>query len=275
MKKQITVLLGLFIFIPFVMQAQIKKERITVSPFTGIETSSIVKVKLLKGNDFIVVKQADKRLFDHLKVYVKNGTLVIKTEDLNHTKGNEKIEVYVTAPTLKVLKSSGASSVATIDPLQGEQIHIVASGAAQIRLELAYKKLEVNVSGAAKVKVQGSATEQHVNASGAASYMAKGLTGNMTVVKASGAASVTVKKSGSLTTRKSGAAKIKIYDKEDTGLFIQNENGLLHLNLPVVTLTCGDEKHTIFDLNNLDIEIIDNEENLTIRLGNNELTIND
>jgi hypothetical protein len=139
---------------------------------------------------------------------VSGHTLHIQTRDgVNFNNGHYKI--YVTAPEITSVHSSGAADITIKNVLKtNDKLQLEASGAANINGEIDAPEISTEATGASTIKVSGRTKEYHAQASGSGTVKTADLMSETTTADASGAASIHVYASVKLTADASGAANI-------------------------------------------------------------------
>jgi hypothetical protein len=198
----------------FCVQAQTKQTRRTGS-FEAVSASGAVNVYLRQGNTTNVVVEASEEVQKYLKTEVQNGTLKVYRDrdfnwrDLVGSSKENKVNIYITCPTLRAISVSGASDVKGESTFAANNFKIQASGASAITLSIRAKDLDVSCSGASDVKLSGQADRQKVSISGGSEYQAYGLQSRDAQIVASGASEAQVNIDGELSSTASGASDIR------------------------------------------------------------------
>lgn len=185
----------------------ITENRLT-GDFTGVAAGGAFDVELKNGSVTEVKVEADDNIIglietkvsgNVLKIFSKNGT------SLN----NGHVKVYVTAPEINEIKSSGAASVIIKNILKSnDKITLEASGAAAIKGEADAPDIDAEASGAANIELSGRTKNYKAAASGSATIKTDNLMSETTKVHASGAATAHVYASIMLDADADGAATI-------------------------------------------------------------------
>lgn len=180
-----------------------------VSSFQTIKASGAINLFLKQGATTEVKVDAPADLLDRIKTEVQGNTLAIYRE-----KGamlslkNEKVNVYITCPTLTGLEVSGASDVKSDTPFTADNFTIRASGASDVTMALNAKSLTAHASGASDLRLTGRVERQQVHLSGSSDYQAYNLQSRTATVEASGASDAYVAVSEELSSRTSGSSDI-------------------------------------------------------------------
>ena len=187
MKKVFLLLLAAMILAP--AMGQIKKKLVT-EPFNSIKAGGVSNIRLIKGDEHVVIIEAPEKVMDKIKVSVSDGRLSISYSNLK-LKNHESLNFYITLPDIQSIDLSGAAELETVNAFTTDSFDLEASGATEIDMELDVKKLNAHVSGAADVTLTGKAVYENIIASGAADFDADELVADTVKVVASGASSVT------------------------------------------------------------------------------------
>ncbi len=190
MKMKLILLIATLLVGTIGMQAQekgnknvVKEERV-VSDFTGIVASGALTLYLEREAAFSVFVETDDNLQDNVITELDGNKLIVKSTRLRNP---TKLNVYVSLPELKYLRASGATDVIGKSAFETEEMIIVASGAATVKLDIDVDYLESEVSGAADLRLKGYADVHKLDVSGAGSIQATGLETKKATYSVSGA----------------------------------------------------------------------------------------
>ncbi len=221
-KVSINIVLVLLAFVTSItLNAQIRgngevtKQSRSVDSFNGIKIDGATTVVLTQGDDYAVVVETDSNNQEYVIAEVKNNTLDFSFST-NKIKKYKILKFYVTAPSINLIKVSGASDVNSNNELTGDKLKIIVSGASDINLNVNYKSIATKVSGASDVTLIGTAISSVVESSGASDFHGKNLLTTSSVVKASGASSCFVNATTNLNYEVSGASDVKYVSKPET-----------------------------------------------------------
>src|SRR5450432_2540456 len=88
----------------------VKRETRNPGTFTNIHSSGSADVIVTSGSNCSVTVEDDENLLHYLETNVENGTLQIHYQD-GISVTNDHAKIYVTAPTLSDVTTSGASDI--------------------------------------------------------------------------------------------------------------------------------------------------------------------
>lgn len=183
-------------------------ENRTTNNFTAISVGGAYEVELKNGPVREVRVEADDNIIKYIETRVSDNTLSVETKDgVNFNNGHFK--VFVTAPEIRKIVSSGASSIDFKSILKNaDKITLEASGAASITGEVDAPEIVTEASGASNIKLSGRTKNYTAEASGSADLKTGELMSETTKVQASGAATAHVYASLRLDADADGAASI-------------------------------------------------------------------
>ncbi len=168
----------------------VTKERVIDEKFDRIKVSRGLDVILSNSTDQKVIVEANKNLHEHIKVYVKENTLIV-TSDENIFRADEK-NVFISYNRLnKVIVSSGASITAEETVIQKE-LALNASSGGDMKLEVKAENLESSVSSGATINLSGKVNHHKAKASSGADIRAQDLMSLSSQANASSGASIKI-----------------------------------------------------------------------------------
>ncbi len=241
-------------------------------PFTGINAKAADNIVITShGTPYNVTIQTDENLQKVVKVKIKNNTLTFSYANIRP----KKLKFYVSVPSLKVIKASGASDVKTADTLTIQKLKIEASGAADVKLHLQGEDIRVNASGASDVHLSGKTGTLYADCSGAADLKAGGLLADTVFAKASGASTIHVNPVKYLNKHVSGAAEIKLSSKHNKVVSIQSSENPEKVIIYNNEDTGGGQSDTTsVKIGSINLRVVDGD-TTKVRLGNHELVVNE
>ena len=180
---------------------------ISIGTFDAIEASNAFRVHYTPGAGPALTVRADDNLVDDVVAEVRGSTLVLRLDGVN-TIGGVTLEADVSGPPVARLEASGASDMTIIEPLAGDRLEVVATGASRLDGTVDASRLDVEVSGASRVVLDGTADEVRANVSGASRLNLPDLQAGTVDANVSGASTADVTASGAITYDVSGASRL-------------------------------------------------------------------
>ena len=211
MKNVLLILTGLILLTSchhITGSGNIVTEKRETGNFKGVSAGGAYEVEIKIGSAVNVEVESDDNFIKYIETKVEDGVLKISTK--NRTSFSDgHFKVYVTAPEINSIRSSGAASVKVKDVLKSDgRIMMEASGSADITAEVDAPEVEAEASGASDIALSGRTKNYTASASGSADIKSSNLQTENTDVKASGASSVHVHASVSLKAGASGSASV-------------------------------------------------------------------
>jgi hypothetical protein len=164
----------------------VTKETRNPGTFTKIHSSGSADVVIKSGSDCSVTVEDDENLLPYMETVVKNGTLEIHYRD-GISVTNDHARIYVTAPTLSEVTTSGTSGIMMSGILRNPgQISFHTSGTGTIEGEVDAPAISVELSGAGTVKLRGRTRDFDCRISGVGHAYCGDLQSENTTVNVSG-----------------------------------------------------------------------------------------
>ncbi|HVZ96454.1 MAG TPA: head GIN domain-containing protein [Chitinophagaceae bacterium] len=133
----------------------VRKENRNPGDFTGVRSSGSVDVEISNGTACSVTVEDDDNLLPYLVTEVINGTLYIHYKN-GTSVNNDHSKVYVTAPALNEVNTSGSADIVITDVLKStDKIDMSATGSGSIKGAVDAPAISVDISGSGNVKLSG------------------------------------------------------------------------------------------------------------------------
>ncbi len=190
--------------------AVMKIENRSAGTFNGIDVSGNVKVYVKQDSASSIRIQTDENLLEYIITDNRNGTLHIHQKEGTNLKPTQSIKVYVSGPSFKLFKASGACDFISENKITAtEPVSINLSGASDVKLELIAPGIDADLSGAGTINLKGETRNFNVDGSGSTNIKCFELMTENTKVELSGAGNAEVFASIKLEVYVSGAADVK------------------------------------------------------------------
>jgi len=177
--------------------------------FTGLNISLAADVTWRHAQDTSVTVVMQENFFEYLTLYVRNGSLVIRSQTQLAITGANRPRIYIYAPYINNLVFSGAVSTVNWGTVYSEHFTITASGAVDVILDLQVDVLDINGSGAVDFILTGNVNTANIFVSGAVDFHSFDLQIKDAVLSVSGAADVDISVFNTLYLNVSGAADVR------------------------------------------------------------------
>ena len=186
----------------------IVKEKRQTGDFSGISAGGAFEVELKNGATREVEVEADDNIIGYIETEVRGNVLRISTkEGVNFNDAHYK--VYVTAPEINSVKSSGASDIKIKETLKSaNKISFDVSGAGNISGIADAPEMGAEITGAGNISLSGRTRNYTAKVSGSGNLKTGDLQTETTDVRVSGAGNAWVYASVRLKANASGAGNI-------------------------------------------------------------------
>jgi len=164
----------------------IRTEKRNTGNFTGIKASGSIDVEISNGDTYGVSVEDDDNILPYIITEVNNGILNVHYRD-NTSINSDHGKVYITAPKLDKIISSGSADIISQDIIKNsQQIKFIASGSGDIKVGADAPEIDASVSGSGKVSLHGRTKDFTCQVSGSGDLICKDLQSENTTVSISG-----------------------------------------------------------------------------------------
>lgn len=214
--KKIMLLLSLFVFCRGIAQEKIIMNDPNavlreVGSFSKLVVNGPFKIFFSEAKEYaLAVSAKSDETRDHISTQLNNGVLNIGMEKqgIKWWGVNQGLKIYLSAPTLKDIKLSGAVNFYITDVLKSNDLKVSLSGASDVSGKVDADRLTFILSGASDCEVSGHAEQLQAIVSGASSFKGKKFTAKEAELNASGASTIKVGVQNLLNATASGASNI-------------------------------------------------------------------
>lgn len=174
--------------------------------FTGVEASEGLNVYVTQDNATNIRIEADENVIDLIRTDVRNGVLVVHTEQ---SIGRATKNIYVSMPTIERLKSNSGADLYSQGIITAERIALNVSSGADLEVEVKATHVEADASSGADIKVSGTATSLTADASSGSDIKASNLEVKRCTADASSGADIRVNVTETLTAEASSGGDVR------------------------------------------------------------------
>jgi hypothetical protein len=164
---------GLLILTSVSYGQSIEKETRNVKGFTKVNFGIAGSLQIKIGPEFSVVLEGTKSDLAEVETEVSDGKLLIKQESWRFN-FNEKVNVFITMPSISGLGVSGSGKVEVLDAITGaDNLSLSVSGSGKLQTAgLETDNLNCSISGSGNVVIgaEGSADRADISISGSGNY---------------------------------------------------------------------------------------------------------
>jgi hypothetical protein len=132
-------------------------ETYNYTDFDGIDICCDMKAYITFSNseEFIEI-EADDNLHEHIVVELSGTTLVVRVKDNTRIRGNETMNVYITASSLTYFEASGDAEIYLENELTGEKVDIEVTGDSKFTGALEVESMDAELKGDSEMRITGS-----------------------------------------------------------------------------------------------------------------------
>lgn len=177
-----------------------------LTQFNNLTISGAAEVIFTLSDTVSLKVETTEKQFENVSVRQEEKSLYLKT------KGNYKDDIifYLSAPSIKEIEISGASSFKTNNLIKSDSLQLTLSGASYFKGDVNVDFINLHLSGASDVKLSGKTNNCFVNVSGASSLKSYSLTAKQAEIFTSGASSVKMFVTDKVKATATGASSIKL-----------------------------------------------------------------
>lgn len=146
------------------------------SDFKSIEVSYGIDVVVEQSNNKSITVEADSNLQNHIKTEIRNGVLIINSNQSYNSSKTPKVTVKM--PIIEGLQASNGSNIESANTLKGENITLNASSAAEINVNIEADNISLDSSSGSEITASGKALKLETSASSGSDINADNLLAN-------------------------------------------------------------------------------------------------
>lgn len=190
-------------------------EKVTIerstSDYDAIAVSGWFDVDLVDGKEGQLTLEGESNLLEYIVTEVKNGKLVIKTENnvnLKPSDWNSGIRITVPVERVSSISLSGSGDIVSKTTIKTEKLETAMSGSGDITLEIETNSVRASMSGSGDITFIGTTTDFAATISGSGDIKAFDLEADNVEATVSGSADIKVTANKRLQARVSGSGDI-------------------------------------------------------------------
>ena len=181
-------------------------KKLNMPEFEGIKLDISADVFITQGDEQLVEVKGQENIIDLLQLDVQNDTWDIEFDGC--VRNHEKLEIFITIPTIKELRISGSGSINSTNFITGEEMELKVSGSGDMDLGLEVEKIDARISGSGKMKLEGKTELLDIEVSGSGDVHSFELTSEECNVIIKGSGDVEVFVTDKLDIRISGSGDV-------------------------------------------------------------------
>ncbi|WEK35733.1 MAG: DUF2807 domain-containing protein [Candidatus Pseudobacter hemicellulosilyticus] len=180
-----------------------------VPGFEGVRSSGSSDLYVSEGAQSLKI-EAEENLLPYIETEVRDGILRIGVRDNTWMRTTKDVKIYISAPTFKVIRSSGSGDIIGQSRISNpDRIEVGVAGSADINLEVDAPELESEIAGSGNVDLKGVTRNLKAKISGSGNIRAGELQTENTEIRIAGSGDATVFASVKLDVRITGSGSVK------------------------------------------------------------------
>lgn len=191
-------------------------DKVTIERSTGdydaIAVSGWFDVDLVDGKEGQLTLEGESNLLEYIVTEVKNGKLIIKTENnvnLKPSDWNGGIRITVPVERISAISLSGSGDIVGKTTLKTDDLETTMSGSGDITLDVDADWIDASMSGSGDITFSGNTTDFSATISGSGDIKAFDLEADNVKATVSGSADIRVTANKMLEARVSGSGDIR------------------------------------------------------------------
>ena len=183
----------------------------TTSDYDAVKFTGSFDYVLISGKEGNIQLEGEENLLKYIITEVKNGTLIIRTENNTNfqTSRNKTIKITVPFMDINALSLTGSGDVWNENIISTTQFKVSVTGSGEAKLEVEASAIEANLTGSGELVIKGKTNRLDVIVSGSGRFKGYDLDANDVDVSVTGSGDAEIVCSGHLKARVSGSGDIK------------------------------------------------------------------
>jgi len=185
-------------------------KEVTKGDFTKVEQKGSFDVYLSNSPSASVKIEAEENLIEYIETYVNNNTLVIRTKEGYSLKPDRDVKIYISAPHLTDIQSSGSGDIISQSLLSDStKISFGVRGSANIQVDVNAPEIDAEISGSGDMELKGQTRKFNAEMRGSGNIKASDLKAEDTDVEIKGSGDADVFASSSLNVNVRGSGDVR------------------------------------------------------------------
>tara|TARA_B100000809_G_C15098044_1_gene515789 strand:+ start:324 stop:1046 length:723 start_codon:yes stop_codon:yes gene_type:complete len=183
----------------------------TTSDYDTVDCAGSFDYLLVAGTEGRITIEGESNLLKYIITEVKDGTLIIKTEqgkNLN-TSRNKTIKITIPFRDIEAVSLSGSGDLWNEDQINSNNFEATLSGSGDVILNIQSKNTSGSISGSGDLTINGATQNLSAHVAGSGDFHGFGLKSKNTDVSVIGSGDAEVVCSGELKARVTGSGDIK------------------------------------------------------------------
>ncbi|WP_223033548.1 head GIN domain-containing protein [Hanstruepera marina] len=193
----------------------------TTSDYDGVSCAGSFDYVLVAGTEGKITLEGEENLLKHIITEVKNGKLVIKSENGINLKSSLGKTIKVTIPIQDInsVSLAGSGDLWSETTITSTNLNVSLAGSGDVKLDVKATSVESSIAGSGDITLSGNTTNLEANIAGSGDFEGFNLNSDNTEVSISGSGDAQVVSNKRIRGRVSGSGDIAYKgnpEKEDT-----------------------------------------------------------
>lgn len=182
--------------------------------FTSVKSDIVANIEYTQSDNVKVRVKGDKELVDNVEVSEQNGVLTLYSIKKLNTKGQKRVEVYISSPSLEKIDMSGVGNFVLDGDIEAETLTVNYEGVGNFEaMKLECNEIKARYRGVGNLILAGKTNLLEVISDGVGSVDTQDLKAKHVMVRANGVGSVKCYASESIDLSNSGVGSITYFGK--------------------------------------------------------------
>ena len=217
MKKSILLIAVLFVATAIQAQKKIKGNgnltttTRTASDYEGIKCAGSFDYVLVAGTEGTIKIEGEENLLQYIVTEVKNGSLIVKTEDRVNLQcsNNKTIKITIPFKDIDNVSLAGSGDLWNDDKITATNMSVSLAGSGDLKLNIEASSTKASIAGSGDLTLKGSTNNLDANVSGSGDFHGFELLSITTDVSVAGSGDADVVSKESLKARVAGSGDIR------------------------------------------------------------------
>jgi len=183
----------------------------TTSDYEGIKCAGSFDYVLVAGNEGKITLEGESNLLDYIITEVKDGNLIVKTE--NHINlspsWNKTVKITIPFKDINQVSLAGSGDLWNEDKITSNNLKVALAGSGDVVLNIEASTVESSLAGSGDLTLKGKTNSLEARVAGSGDFHGFDLQSNNTDVSVAGSGDAQVVCNGSLKARVAGSGDIK------------------------------------------------------------------
>ncbi|WP_283635347.1 head GIN domain-containing protein [Aquaticitalea lipolytica] len=183
----------------------------TTSDYEGIKCAGSFDYVLIAGDEGKITLEGESNLLDYIITEVKDGNLIVKTE--NHINlspsWNKTVKITIPFKDINQVSLAGSGDLWNEDKITSNNLKVALAGSGDVVLNIEASTVESSLAGSGDLTLKGKTNSLEARVAGSGDFHGFDLQSNNTDVSVAGSGDAQVVCNGSLKARVAGSGDIK------------------------------------------------------------------